>query len=64
MYIAGGDDIDEKFQRHYKHLIGKAKTSDISKLAKLRYPDSPLYQQVTYASANLGYTQHDRVKGT
>jgi hypothetical protein len=21
MYIAGGDDIDEKFRSHYKHLI-------------------------------------------
>jgi len=32
---------------------GKARTSDISRLAKLRYPDSPLYQQA-YASADLG----------
>jgi hypothetical protein len=21
MYIAGGDDIDEKFRAHYKHMI-------------------------------------------
>ena len=50
-----------------RELGGKAKTSDISKLAKLKYPDSPLYQQVAHKLMRLqiwGYIQHDRVEGT
>jgi hypothetical protein len=50
-----------------RELGGKAKTSDISRLARLRYPDSPLYQQVAHKLMCLqiwGYIQHDRVKGT
>jgi hypothetical protein len=50
-----------------RELGGKAKTSDISKLAKLRYPDSPLHQQVAHKLMRLhiwGYIQHDRIKGT
>jgi hypothetical protein len=50
-----------------RELGGKAKTSDISKLAKLRYPDSPLYQQVAHKLMRLqiwGYIHHDRVMRT
>jgi hypothetical protein len=36
-----------------RELGGKAKTSDISKLAKLKYPDSSLYQQVAHKLMRL-----------
>jgi hypothetical protein len=49
-----------------RELGGKAKTSDISRLAKSRYPDSQLHQQVAHKLMRVqiwGYIQHDRVKG-
>lgn len=49
-----------------KELGGKAKTREISNLAKIRYPESCLYEFVGHKLERLaswGYVHHDRING-
>ena len=49
-----------------KELVGKAKTREISNLAKIRYPESCLYEFVGHKLERLaswGYVHHDRING-
>lgn len=49
-----------------KELDGKAKTREISNLAKIKYPESCLYEFVGHKLERLaswGYVHHDRING-
>ena len=49
-----------------KELGGKAKTREISNLAKIRYPESCLYEfggHKLERLASWGYVHHDRING-
>ena len=49
-----------------KELDGKAKTREVSNLAKIRYPDSCLHEFVGHKLERLaawGYVYHDRING-
>jgi hypothetical protein len=49
-----------------KELGGKAKTREISNLAKIKYPESCLYEFVGHKLERLaswGYVHHDRING-
>ena len=49
-----------------KELGGKTKTREISNLAKIKYPESCLYEFVGYKLERLaswGYVHHDRING-
>jgi hypothetical protein len=49
-----------------KELGGKAKTKEISNLAKTKYPESCLYEFVGHKLRRLaswGYVYHDRING-
>jgi hypothetical protein len=49
-----------------KELGGKAKTREVSNLAKIRYPESCLHEFVGHKLERLatwGYVYHDRING-